>query len=355
MTTFANRYVSVAVEHAYGDAQTADAYGEIDEESFNETFDVLQRPDMNRYGAQKAVDSKHYASGSFSMPLQPDQFTMICLHGIMGIHTPGTTAGVGDKLSESSGAALNSFTFRVGRDDKEYTFAGQVIESISISSSVGEYAMMSVNTTGAKAQFKPSDATSIAMATLATPAYTYTGDAAHFVGAYVNFEDLATSSAYSQFVQSIDFEISTNRDMDNSYTLGSDTCVRAPPIQLREVSGSITFSKAILSGDVVTDEPDYLDLIRTGSYHSGTATNPAISALFYIDATNNIRFDFHKVHYEAPQTSVSGRDTQTMTVSFTGLYDETATEMVNILFSSEDSTLKVVDGSTPVDIDTLSS
>lgn len=352
MTTFANRYVSVAVDHAYGDAQTADAYGEIDEESFNETFDVLQRPDMNRYGAQKAVDSKHMASGSFSMPLQPDFFTMICLHGIFGIHTPGSTAGENDNITESAAAALPSYTFRVGRDDNEYTFAGQVIESISISSSVGEYAMMTVNTTGAKAQFKPSDSTNIAMATLATPTYTYTGDAAHFVGAFVNFEDKATDTAFSKLVQSIDFEISTNRDMDNSYTLGSDTCVRAPPQQLREVSGSITFSKAVLAGDVAVDEPDYLDLIRTGSFHNGTQTNPAISALFYIDADNKIRFDFHKVHYEAPQTSVSGRDSQTMTVNFIGLYDETETEMVKITFSSTDTKLK---GSGATDIDSLSS
>ena len=352
MTTFANRYVSVAVEHAYGDAQAADAYGEIDEESFNETFDVLQRPDMNRYGAQKAVDSKHYASGSFSMPLQPDQFTMICLHGVMGTHTQGSTPGVDDKLEELSTGELPSYTFRIGRDDKEYAFAGQVIESISVSSSVGEYAMMTVNTTGAKAQHKVSDSTSISLATLATPAYTYTGDAAHFVGAYVNFEDLATTSAYSKLVQSIDFEISTNRDMDNSYSLGSDTCVRAPPIQLREISGSITFSKAVLSDDVAVDEPDFGDLLGSGSFHHGTASNPAISVLFQVDSNNKIRFDFFKVHYDAPQTNVSGRDTQTMTVGFTALYDETTTDMMEILFSSEDTTLK---GGSNVDIDSLSS
>tara|TARA_A100001201_G_scaffold8091_1_gene12654 strand:- start:1520 stop:2578 length:1059 start_codon:yes stop_codon:yes gene_type:complete len=352
MTTFANRYVSVAVEHAFGDAQSVDAYGEVDEESFNETFDVLQRPDMNRYGAQKAVDSKHYASGSFSMPLQPDQFTMICLHGVMGTHTQGSTPGVNDKLEELATGELPSYTFRVGRDDKEYTFAGQVIESISVSSSVGEYAMMTVNTTGCKAQHKASDGSTISLGSLATPAYTYTGDAAHFVGAYVNFEDLATTSAYSKLVQSIDFEISTNRDMDNSYTLGSDTCVRAPPIQLREISGSITFSKAVLSGDVAVDEPDFADLLGSGSFHHGTASNPAISVLFQVDSNNEIRFDFFKVHYDAPQTNVSGRDTQTMTVGFTALYDETTTDMMEILFSSEDTTLK---GGSNVDIDTLSS
>ena len=58
------------------------------------------------------------------------------------------------------------------------------------------------------------------------------------------------------------------------------------------------------------------------------------------------------VHYEAPQTSVSGRDSQTMTVNFIGLYDETETEMVKITFSSEDTKLK---GAGAVDIDSLSS
>lgn len=351
MTTFANRYVSVAVEHAFGDAQAVDAYGEVDEESFNETFDVLQRPDMNRYGAQKAVDSKHYASGSFSMPLQPDRFTMICLHGVMGTHTPGSTPGTDDKLLELNSGELPSYTFRVGRDDNEYTFAGQVIESISVSSSIGEYAMMTVNTTGCKALHKASDGTTISLATLSSPSYTYTGDAAHFVGAYVNFENVASSSAYSKLVQSIDFEINTNRDMDNSYTLGSDTCVRAPPIQLREISGSITFSKAVLTSDSVADEPDFVDLLGSGSFHNGSATNPAISVLFQVDSNNKIRFDFFKVHYDAPQTNVSGRDTQTMTVGFTALYDETETKMMEILFSSEDTTLK----DSPVDIDSLSS
>lgn len=337
MPTFANRYVSMGKESTFGTAVTADAYGEIDDESFQENFDVLVREDMNRYGAKKALDSKHYAEGSLTMALQPDFFTMRCLHGIMGTHSPGGTPGVDDTLAEinqvsSPTAELPSFTFLVGRDDNEHEYHGQVIESISVSANIGEYAMMTVTTTG-----KSQDTT---LNSLATPSYTYTGDAAHFVGTYVNFEDPATNSAFSALVQSIDFEIRTNRDLDNSYGLGSATCVRAPPVTRREISGTITFHKAVLSGDVgAGDEPHYTELLQ-GHLHNGTDGNPAISCLFEVDNLNKIRFDFPKVHYSQPQTSVSGRDSQTMTVEFTGLYDETSTHMCIIVFSSEDTKLK---------------
>ena len=35
-----------------------------------------------------------------------------------------------------------------------------------------------------------------------------------------------------------------------------------------------------------------------------------------------IDFDFFKVRFEAPEASVSGRDTNTMTVNFVALYDD---------------------------------
>ena len=347
MTTFANRYVAVGKEATYGTPVSATAYGEVDDEGFQESFDVLQRSDMNRYGTQKAIDSKHYADGSFSMPLQPDRFTMMCLHGLFGTHTPGGTPGTNDTLTEISTGMLNSFTFRVGRDDKEFMYGGQAIESCSISASVGEYAMISFNTTGMRSNFSLATGAAVAPGTLATPSYDYTGDAAHFVGAYVNFEGAASTSAYSKLVQSISVDIKTNRDIDNSYNLGDSTCTRNPPLGLREVSGTITFHKNVLTGDVAANEPDFVNLL-TGDLVNGSAAAPAISMLFYVDASNHIRLDIHKVHYEAPQTSVSGRDSQTMSVNFIGLYDETETEMAKITFSSASTAFT---GGAKVDLD----
>lgn len=353
MTTFASRYVSMVKEATFGTpVLTATAFGEVDEEGFQESFDVLTRGDMNRYGASKAIDSKHYADGSFSMPLQPDRFTMMCLHGLFGTHTPGTTAGTNDtlvELADTSTANLPSYTFLVGRDDKEFTFAGQVIDSCSISASVGEYAMISFNTTGMKSQFNLSTSATVALASLSAPTYDYTGDAAHFVGAYVNFEDLATTSAYSKLVQSISIDIKTNRDLDNSYNLGDSCISRVPPLGMREISGTITFHKNVLAADTAagTDEPDYMSLL-SGELINASASAPALSVLFYVAAGDYIRLDIHKLHYEAPQTSVSGRDSQTMSVNFIGLYDETETEMAKITFSSSSTAFT---GGAAVDLD----
>ena len=324
--TFANRYVQIEKEATFDTAPSSTigpAYGECDDEGFQENFDNLTRNDMNRYGAAKSLNSKHYAEGSFSMAAQPDYFTMKALHGLYGTHTPGGTPGTGDTLTE--GGTLPSYTFRIGREEKSYTYSGQVIESVAVSANIGEYAMMSFSTTGA--------AGSNAVASLLTPAYDYTGDAAHFAACYVNFEDVAETGEYSKLVQSIDFEIKTNRDLDNSYGLGSSTCIRAPPEQRREITGTITFHKAVLAADVADTEPTWNEL-AAGLTQDGAAATPALSVLLYVGTADFIRFDFTKVVYDAPSTNVSGRDSQTMTVGFTALYDAGEACMSKITFNS---------------------
>ncbi len=230
----------------------------------------------------------------------------------------------------NSTAELPSFTFRVGRDDKEHIFPGQVIESIAVSANIGEYAMLTVNTIGAKQ--------SSSTGTLATDVPSYTGDAAHFHKAFVRFEAIASASQHSNLVQSVDFEIKTNRDMDNSYNLSEDTCVRPPPLTTREVSGSITFHKALLTSDVADNEVFFDELMPgTANVINPSTSTPALSVLFEVDTDNFIRFDFFKLIYEMPETSVSGRDSQTMTVNFHGLYDlGQANAMVQIAAKSAD-------------------
>tara|TARA_Y100001937_G_scaffold9773_1_gene12007 strand:+ start:913 stop:1941 length:1029 start_codon:yes stop_codon:yes gene_type:complete len=327
------RYVSVGKESSFGSAVAAEAVGEVESEGFQQIYDVLKREDMNYYGSAKAVISRLYSEGSITMALQPDDFTLMLLHGIMGEDAPGGSASDTRTFTENlvnSTAQLPSYTFRVGRDDKEHIFPGQVIESISVSSSIGEYAMMTVNTVGQKQ--------SSATATLGTAVPSYTGDAAHFHKAFVRFEAAASTSAHSNLVQSIDFEIKTNRDVDNSYNLSEDTCVRPPPSTMREVSGSITFHKALLTSDVADNEV-FFDELRPGTANvvNPSSTTPALSVLFEVDSNHFIRFDFAKLIYEMPETSVSGRDSQTMSVSFHGLYDlGEANNMVKITAKSTD-------------------
>lgn len=340
MTTHHTRYVSAGKETAgtYNPASAvaATAVGEVESETFQQSYDILKREDMNYYGSAKAITSKIYADGGFTMALQPDHFTFMMLHGIMGVDTPAggaTDEHIFSEIPVSAATELPVFAFHVGRDEKEHIFGGQVIESISVSASIGEYSMITVSTTGAGQNSSTE--------TLATAVPTYTGDAAHFAKSYVRFEETATNSAHSNLVQSIDFEIKTSRDLDNSYNLSSETCIRPPPVTMREVSGSITFHKSLLAGDVADNELSFDELMDTtgNSVNPGSGT-PALSALFYVDATHYIRFDFFKLIYEMPETSVSGRDSQTMSVNFHGLYDlGDANAMMQIACKSADSSV----------------
>ena len=322
MTTHHTRYVSVGKESAYNPSSpvAATAVGEVESESFQQSYDVMKRNDMNYYGAAKAIVSKKTAEGSISMALQPDNFTLMMLHGIMGTDNAGASATDVRTFSElglASSATLPSYCFHIGRDEEEHIFGGQVIESISVSASVGEYAMITVNTVGA--------GQNSATGTLATDVPTYTKDAAHFSKVFVDFEGTATNSNHSTLVQS------------------DETCVRKPPITLREISGSLTFHKSVLVGDTGSNNEPHFDELMGATSANGQAifnpasTTPAISLLFEVDADNFLRFDFFKVHFEMPETSVSGRDSQTMSVNFHALYDlGEADQMMLITAKSSD-------------------
>jgi len=77
-----NRYVSLEKEATYGtepdDATANDrlsqVYGEVDDESFKATFDLLVRSDMARQVASKAVTNTRYTEGSVNLAVQPDNF-----------------------------------------------------------------------------------------------------------------------------------------------------------------------------------------------------------------------------------------------------------------------------------------
>ena len=190
-----------------------------------------------------------------------------------------------------------------------------VANTLSLSASVGEYVMLSVGFLG-KSESAP--------AALATATYDGAAlDALYFANGTVKFDDGSSSApAASASVKSISFDINLNRDTDNAYAIGDASYRRAPPAQRREISGTIEFNK-VLYGDQSLDEPDYDALVAADGvqYNDGT---DAVMTLDFLDeaGADFIKFEFFNIRFEAPEASVSGRDTNTMTVNFVGLYDD---------------------------------
>ena len=70
-----NRYVSIEKEAEFGSEPAGTKiYGEVDDESFKQTFDLLVRSDMSRQVASKAVTNTKYGEGSINFAVQPDDF-----------------------------------------------------------------------------------------------------------------------------------------------------------------------------------------------------------------------------------------------------------------------------------------
>jgi len=72
-----NRYVSLEkeAEGSYGtEPSGTQTFGEVDDESFKATFDLLVRSDMARQVASKAVTNTRYTEGSINLAVQPDDF-----------------------------------------------------------------------------------------------------------------------------------------------------------------------------------------------------------------------------------------------------------------------------------------
>ncbi len=70
-----NRYVSIEKETTFGvEPSGTQTFGEVDDESFKQTFDLLTRNDMSRQVASKAVTNTKYGEGSVNFAVQPDDF-----------------------------------------------------------------------------------------------------------------------------------------------------------------------------------------------------------------------------------------------------------------------------------------
>ena len=335
MGALTNRYVTLQVESSYGSeptAATADLIiGEVDDESFAQNFDLLTRADISRYGAAKTTNGLLYSEGSVNCPLQLDDFNAFLIANAFGVDTYAAGPPKTHTLTETTDdSVFQSFCIRVGREDKEHTYLGMMLDSLSISANVNEYVMMSYNFVGCG---------EAAVGTLTTPgggggsdppAFS-TEDALHFSKAYVRFEAAASASDFSTMVKSISVDINLARDTDNASSLGKTTYAVAPPPTLREITGTIEFNRDVSGAS--DNEPTY-DELRGFLKHDGSTAAPAIDLLFS-DGTNSLQLSLINVAYEAPEMNVSGRDTSTMSVNFVALYDAGSSEMARAVITKD--------------------
>ena len=329
MGDFDTRWVAIQQESTYGTlAGSSWVYGEVDDESIQGRYDLIHRKDMSHFAQGKASVGKKYSEGGLNLAVQCDDFLGNLLKGFFPTDTK-TGSGPYTHTMTMAGTAP-SYSMYIGRTSREHRFLGMCLNRLSISSTLNEYASLSVDWVG-----KGESATNTL--TL-TPSFADSLDACHFVSSAVHFSNNASAS---QHVKSFTLEINLNRDTDNACGLGDSTYIRMPPVQGVEVTGSIEFSSAIYGTQTPDrDEPDYDNMGKADN--ADVIINPGASApaLTFLmgDGTNTVHFEIYKVAFENPETSVSGRDTQTMSVNFKGLIDDTgANDMIKCVLYNQQS------------------
>ena len=217
-----------------------------------------------------------------------------------------------------------SFTMLVGREEKEHTYTGIAVDSMSVSANINEYAMISASFMG-KAE------SALANIGASSPAFN-TADPLYFADAKVFFNGDSTAS---NLVKSISFDINMNRDGDNACGLGDATYTRLPPFQRREISGSIEFNKIVHTA--AESEPTYAELTSAdGLELKGSGIE--LKVQFGDESTADVlTFNFYKIRFEAPDANVSGRDTQTMTVPFIALFSPDDSKMMDVVMKNSAS------------------
>lgn len=316
--SFVNRFVAINKESAYGTTGSTYYYGEVDDESFKHQYDLLTRDDLSRYGASKSVTGKEYSSGDFNLALLNDNFTGQLLLGIFPTDTTGSVSGGLYPHVFTEAGDFPTFTIAVGRETKEHYYKGCVVDSLSVSANINEYGMVSASMVG------KAEAATANIGTL-TASFADGLDALYFADAKVFFNGDSTAS---NAVKSISFDINLNVDTDNACGLGDATYIRQPPSQRREVSGTIEFNR-ILHDAAGASNPNYASLTATdGLELKGSGVE--LKVQFGSESVADIlTFNFYKIRFEAPESNVSGRDTQTMSVPFVALFSPDDSKMMD--------------------------
>ena len=328
-SNFEYRYVSLnpeqtaSTEYTYGTAGLTEKIGEVDDESFQHMFDLLTRSDMSRYGAAKSINGKEYSEGGLNMVAQPDDFLGLLLYGLYGTDSALSSAGGYGfsanvhTFSEHRANILPSFTIKVNREDNLHIYTGMTLSRFSLSAAVGEYVTLSADFTG------QAEDSAGGLDSLGTPTFTGAAvDGFHFAEGEVKFSSDNNANTASALIKSISMEFNTNLNTDDTYSLGSRTCVRKPEPQMREITGTVEFSRPVMTLNATYDDPDYTNLIAEGGLlYDGGTTAPAISLKFTNAGSQSLEVKIRKCRWEAPSLNVSGRDSSTMSVNFVALVD----------------------------------
>lgn len=300
--------------------------GEVDDESFAHMFDLLTRSDMSRYGAAKSLNGKEYSEGGINLVPQPDDFMGMLLYAAYGDNATAdgsfyNVTGNKHTWTEDKTALLPSFEIEVGREDNQHTYTGMCLSRLSISASVGEYATVSADFSG--------KAESLPLGAVGTPTFTgASSDGLHFAEGAITFSLDAAANAASAIIKSISFELNTNLNTDDACSIGSQTYSRQPEPQLREITGSVEFSRPLMTAETATDTPSYTQLVTSdGLLYEGDITSPAIELVFTNAGTGVLEFSIVKCRWEAPTLNVSGRDSSTMSMNFVALVDTASNKM----------------------------
>lgn len=320
MGVFDNRFVALKKESAYGTATGSYVFGEVDDESIRHQYDILTRDDMSRYGAAKTVTGKEFSAGDINMAMLNDDFTGHLLKGIMGTDTVGSASGGLYPHVLTEAGSLPSFTLLVGREDKEHLYHGCVVDSMSVSASLNEYATISFSMMG-----RSENIGALAAAGTTSASFPDSLPALYFSNAKVFFNADANATTA---VKSISFDVNLNLDDENACALGETTYTIQPQAQRREISGTIEFNRVIHTA--VESDPTYTELTTAdGLELSGSGVE--LKVQFGDDTTADLlTFNFYKIRFEAPEANVSGRDTNTMSVNFVALYSPDDSKMMDI-------------------------
>jgi hypothetical protein len=344
MANLAARYVALIKETNYGATPGSPTYvyGEVDDESMSQELSHLDRTDITRYGKRKTTIGTKMSSGDITLAMQGDEFCGRLVGNVFGSNAhAGSAAPYTNTLTEITDEAnYHSFTLAIGRDLREHRYLGQVLESLTIGANVNEYVMMSASFMGCGEDNSGTTGPGSNGFALAAPTNSdlHTGDAFHFSDVRVNFESKLSGTNYSELVKSVEVTFALNRDGDNAFALSSDTYTRAPPPTLREITGTIEFNQMLVSNTTDLRNAPFFDELSEGLLVDGSSSAPAMSLKFSGGTNESLEINIYKIQYEAPSTSVSGRDTQTLSVSFYALYDETEDAMADALWTTTDAT-----------------
>jgi len=130
-------------------------YGEVDDESMKQTFELLTRADMSRQVASKAVTSTQYGEGTINLAVQPDDFMGKILYAFLPATDEGAAFADHVKMTNRGGVYTAAGTFSVplasnfGTENAELVCKVELVSTgISASATVGASSSAAFNAAG---------------------------------------------------------------------------------------------------------------------------------------------------------------------------------------------------------------